>query len=230
MSTRKRLLMSGLAVVALMALVVGSVLAAPGPQSSEDNPGGKAATYRQFFIERLAGLLNVTPEQLREATKQAARETVDEAEEQGDIAANRASKLRERIERGLPGWGLGGVQRGMGCLKGGGLAMGHLQAIEAQAAALGMTPAELRASLAEGKTLAELAAERGITAEQMKAAVLGQIGERLDQAVAAGNLSDKQAQAMRERLNQVPAEHFLAGPRGVLKGFQVPRARSGPQA
>jgi hypothetical protein len=56
----------------------------------------------------------------------------------------------------------------------------------AAAAYLGLTPAELRAQLESGKTLAQVAADRGKSVQGLKAAILAGAKTDLDAAVAAG--------------------------------------------
>jgi hypothetical protein len=67
---------------------------------------------------------------------------------------------------------------------------------------LGMTLDELSAALAEGKTVAELAAERGVSLEDLVAALIAQRAEALSQAVADGDLTQEQADWMLEEMTE----------------------------
>jgi hypothetical protein len=67
---------------------------------------------------------------------------------------------------------------------------------EAAAAYLGLTPAELRAQLESGKTLAQVAAEQGKSVDGLKAAILAGAKTDLDAAVAAGKITAAQEQKM----------------------------------
>jgi polyhydroxyalkanoate synthesis regulator phasin len=71
---------------------------------------------------------------------------------------------------------------------------------EAAAAYLGLTPAELRAQLENGKTLAQVAADQGKSVEGLKAAILAGAKTELDAAVAAGKLTAAQEQTMLDDL------------------------------
>ena len=67
---------------------------------------------------------------------------------------------------------------------------------EAAAAYLELTPAELRAQLESGKTLAQVAADQGKSLEGLKAAILAGAKTDLDAAVAAGKITAAQEQRM----------------------------------
>ena len=69
---------------------------------------------------------------------------------------------------------------------------------------LGMTQDELSAALADGKTVAELAAEQGLSLDDLVAALTAQRAEALSQAVADGTLTQEQADSMLEQM----AEHM----------------------
>jgi hypothetical protein len=66
----------------------------------------------------------------------------------------------------------------------------------AAAAYLGLTPAELRAQLESGKTLAQVAADRGKSVQGLKAAILAGAKTDLDAAVAAGKITAALEQQM----------------------------------
>ena len=71
---------------------------------------------------------------------------------------------------------------------------------QAAAAYLGLTPAELRAQLENGKTLAQVAADQGKSVEGLKAAILAGARTELDAAVAAGKITAAQEQKMLDEL------------------------------
>jgi len=70
------------------------------------------------------------------------------------------------------------------------------------AEALGMTPEELSAALAEGKTVAAIAEERGVALEDLVAALIADRAEYLSQAVADGKLTQEQADWMLEEMTE----------------------------
>ena len=70
----------------------------------------------------------------------------------------------------------------------------------AVAAYLGLTPAEVRAQLREGKSLAQVATAQGKSVDGLKKAILDAAKARLDKAVAAGRLSATLEQKVLDRL------------------------------
>jgi hypothetical protein len=72
--------------------------------------------------------------------------------------------------------------------------------IEAAARTIGMSGADLRAQLADGQSIADLASARGITPDQVVQAVVADASARIDQAVAAGRLPSRRAAWARSNL------------------------------
>lgn len=78
------------------------------------------------------------------------------------------------------------------------------------AKALGMTPTELMTAMREGKTIAQLAQEKGVSTEAIVNALVAAEKERLDQAVADGRLTQAQADALL-KVAKVMAPSYLEG-------------------
>jgi uncharacterized protein YidB (DUF937 family) len=70
--------------------------------------------------------------------------------------------------------------------------------------AIGLTPDELNAELASGKTLTQIAEAKGVTQEQLAAALETSVKAGLDKAVADGVLTQAQADQM---LNQMGGDY-----------------------
>jgi len=75
----------------------------------------------------------------------------------------------------------------------------HDAMIAVYAEALDISVDELNASLAEGETLAEIAFAQGLTVEEFTALKLDARSQAIDQAVAAGTLTQAQADWMKQR-------------------------------
>lgn len=182
---RRVVVMAGAGVLAAL-VFAGSALAAPGSQE-----GGDHASYADVFLTRLAALLNVEKDTLVASMKQAARDTVDEAESNGDLSPNQADRIRQRIESGDSPR----MHVGMAHPNGRRLASpADWQAImDAVAQRLGMTTEELQRELRAGKTPHRIAREHGVSDEDVKATVLDVVRPRLAGAVQRGDLSQKQA-------------------------------------
>ena len=104
----------------------------------------------QAVIDDAAEQLGVEPSELSDALKQALENRVDQAVEDGRLTEEQADALKERIDSGdapLVFGVFGGPGFGHGHF-------GHFADLDAAATYLGLTEAELRAELEDGKTLA----------------------------------------------------------------------------
>src|SRR3989442_3165704 len=118
----------------LAAVIIGvaAVEAAPSPSPSAN--GSK--NYAQVFVDKLAGILHLTPTQTQDALKQAELQTVDQMLKDGQITQQQADALKAKITAGQ---GLGPIG-GFGLRHGGGFKAGasvmrDLKAAELNAAA-----------------------------------------------------------------------------------------------
>ena len=95
----------------------------------------------------------------------------------------------------------------------------------AAATYLGLTRAELRTQIENGKTLAQIAVAQGKTVAGLKAAILAEAKSHLDRAVAAGKLTAAQEQTMladlQSHLDDIVNRTGPPGPTpGAPVGFQ----------
>lgn len=107
----------------------------------------------------------------------------------GTITQAQADAVIEALQAAGPKDGPGGPGRG-GPGRGG---RGPGFAIVAET--LGMTEQEVREAVAGGQTLAELAAANGSSADELVDAILADIKSHLDEKVAAGDLTQEEADA-----------------------------------
>lgn len=70
------------------------------------------------------------------------------------------------------------------------------------ASTLGMTVDDLRGELRSGKTLADVAKEKGVSTDKLVDALVAAAGQRIDQAVAAGKLDATKASQMKQKLSE----------------------------
>ena len=172
--------------VAGAALVVAG-LGAAGAIAASDlfSPSDES----KAVIDDAASQLGVEPSELSDALKQALKNRVDEALDDGRLTEEQAEQLKERIDADdyplLFGRGGHGGPGGYG-------RHGHLDVLTTAAAFLGMTEAELREEL-EDKTLAEIAKEKGKTAAGLVQQLVATQTKRIDEAVADGRLTEEQA-------------------------------------
>jgi hypothetical protein len=181
--------------IAIAALAVicggGAALAASGGSSS---PG------RSFF-DAVAKHLGISSQKLEDATKAAAIDQVDAALKEGKITEAQANELKARIEAGEfpPLFGPLFGPRFENDFHGG-PPFFFGEKLSAAADYLGLTEAELRATLNSGQTLAQIAKAQGKSVEGLKQAILADAKEKLDQLVEDGELTQGEADATYERL------------------------------
>jgi hypothetical protein len=145
----------------------------------------------QAVVNDAAEQLGVEPSELTAALKAALANRVDAAVEAGRLTEAQGAELKARIQAGeVPLVGLGG--RGFGH-RGGLHHFGHL---DAAASYLGMTEANLRTALEGGKTLAQVARDRGKSVDGLVTALMNAEKAELAAAVQAGRLTDAQRDSM----------------------------------
>lgn len=191
----------------------------------------------QAVIDDAAGQLGIEPSELSDALEEALKNRVDQAVEDGRLTEEQADALKERIDSGdapLIFGGFGGPGFGHGHF-------GHFADLDAAATYLGLTEAELRAELEDGKTLAQIAKAEGKSVSGLVQALVKEAKARIDEAVADGRLTQAQADELEAGLEQRitdlvngelhdpgPGFHHGFGPgsgfHGGAPGFTGPRA------
>jgi transposase-like protein len=185
---------------------------------------------QQAYINSLASHLNVTPDALNAAIKQARIDQINAAVAAGKIDQNRANQIIQAIqsgqgfmhEGGPRGGGQGPQGQGDPGMRGGGMLA---------ASAIGITPDQLRTEMQGGKTLAQVAQAHGISRDDLKAKLTAAQKARLDQAVANGRMTADQETQILSRFsgNLDKMIDFVPGQNG--QGPQGPRGpRGGPGA
>ncbi len=182
---------------ALAAVIIGvaAVEAAPSPSASPT----ASKNYAQVFVDKLAGILHLTPAQTQDALKQAQLQTVDQMLKDGKITRQQADAMKARINAGQ---GLGfGFGRHEG-FKGNHALMKDLKTAElnAAASALHMSTADLQSALRSGKSLADLESQQKVSDSALRAAMKDAAKGVLDKAVKAGTITQAQADAILARV------------------------------
>jgi hypothetical protein len=174
------------AVAALAVAGAGAAVAATGLGTPEQNS--------KAVVDDAAKQLGVDSTALSNALKKALQNRVDAAVAAGSITEVEGETLKARIaaeEYPLLGFGHHG---GPGFGHHGGPGFGHHLA--AAATYLGLSETELQTQLAGGKTLADVAKAQGKTVDGLVAALVADEKKELDAAVAAGRLTQAQANEM----------------------------------
>jgi len=208
-----------LAIVAVglvVALLFGTAGFALAQGAGGSNPLGD-------FLGRVAAKLGIQKSDLEGAIVQVEKEMLDEAVQAGKLSQDRAGAIKKRLDEGKIGpfpflGGLGaGVHRGrIGAHQGwkgdhwGGKGFdlsgrpGRALAAESKALAqfLGMTPEELKAALRSGKSVAQVAQEKGKSRDELKDFLTTRVLARLDQAVKDGKLTQEKGDQIKAKILQ----------------------------
>jgi hypothetical protein len=153
--------------------------------ATQSGPGS-----RQAFFNDVAKRLNVPPGELRSAVKAALIDRVNAEVKAGRLTQAQANTIEQRIDDGNfpPGF----ERRFHGGPR-------HTE-LRAAANYLGLTEAQLFQQLRSGKTLAQVASDKGKTAAGLEKAIIDPVKTRLDKAVSAGRITEAQEQALLKRL------------------------------
>lgn len=191
----------GLAGALILSAIVGGTLIGSVFAIDEADATAARSEYCDVFNDALASELGVTPDALAAARQSAAGTAIDAAVEAGDLSAERADALRERIA-GADGSGCAWPGHGFARGFGHGMARGFLggDVFEAAADALGIESSELIGQLREAGSLQALAETQGVAYDDVKSSVLAAVQTDLDAAVADDGLPQERADAVIERL------------------------------
>jgi len=176
---------------ALLAASLTAIVLATGVSSA-------VAADRPSFADEVAKNLGVTPEKLRAAFKAALVARVDAAVKAGRLTPEQAAKLKERIEK-ANGLGLGARKGFAAKRKAFGNRIGKRAGKGPAATYLGMTREALMAELKKGKSLAQVARDKGKGVDGLVAAMVKPFQERLAKAVEAKRLTQQRADEILKR-------------------------------
>jgi polyhydroxyalkanoate synthesis regulator phasin len=178
----------GLAAFGLAAVlgVIAVSAGALGGVAQAQEPAADKASRHQAYQEKLAQKLGVSVDQLAAAQKAARDEMIDEAVAAGRITAEQA----EKIKSGEPG----AFRQGRGArIKG-----VFLNIFESAASILGLTNEQVRAGLQEGKSLNDLATEKGVG--NFEAQLVAKLTADVQAKLADGSITQAQADRLLENL------------------------------
>jgi hypothetical protein len=196
-------LIAGLAVIVLGAgAAIGATRALSPKQES------------QAVVNDAAQQLGVQPSELTAALKQALKNRVDAAVAAGRLTKAQGQAIKERIDAGdVPLFGVGpGLD---------GARIHHVHmGLDAAASYLGMSESALHTALENGKTLAQVAKDKGKSVDGLVAAMVSAEKAELAAAVKAGRLTQAQA-------NTIQAD-LQARITDLVNGKLPPRPDRGP--
>src|SRR5438105_6377816 len=184
----------------------GAALAADRFGSSGDS---------QAVVNDAAKQLGVTPSALSSALKKALENRIDAAVAAGQLTKAQGDELKQRIESGaLPLFfgPRGGPHE-------------HFGELDAAASYLGLSEEQLDTQLESGKSLAQVAKDRGKSVDGLIQALVDSATKKLDAAVAAGRLTKVQEQSILSGLKDRMTA-FVNGMRS--HDFRFDRSFAGP--
>ena len=206
---RRKVLVLGIAGLAVVG--AGAAWASGGFDSPQQQS--------KAVIDDAATQLGITPAKLSDALKKALENRVDAEVAAGTITKVQGEALKARIESGeypviTGGLGFGGHSHDSH-------GFGHLSAA---AAYLGLSESDLQTQLASGKSLADVAKAQGKPVDGLVSALLADEKKELDAAVAAGRLTQAQAdqmlanakQRLTDMVNGAMTGHWGMGPGGGM--------------
>ncbi len=208
-----------------IAAAAGLALAAGGGLAVAASSGPGDA--QKAFLDDAAKRLDVTPDKLQSALRGAAGDGIDRALQQGRLTKEQADRLKQRLKDAPLPFGGPGFRGGHRHGGPGHFGPGARGGLDAAAKYLGLTPAELGTQLRSGKSLADVAKDKGKDTAGLKAAMTAAAKDRLDKAVAAGHLTKDQESAMLDRLGS-KLDDVIAGKRPGRGDHRGMRGRWGP--
>jgi hypothetical protein len=222
-------------IATVVAIVAVAALGAVALAQDAEDEGAFPFNFRERFQDAVAGILGIDVERFESALEQAQEQVIGDAVSEGWLTEDQAERMRERAGAD-PGFGMrGGWMPGImgkrghrpGLMGGPGTSV-----IDVAADKLGLTVAELREKLGEDVTVADVAAEAGITVQEIVDEYVAQVTESLNEAVAEGNITQNQAdwmaqqaaeraeQQLTSNLGDCAPGHFRGGGRpGRMRGF-----------
>src|SRR3979411_619960 len=161
--------------IVLPAAGLAAVIIGVGPREAAPSPSASAngsKNYAQVFVDKLAGLLHLTPAQTQDALKQAQLQTVDQMLADGKITKAQADAMKARMNAGLRLGAIQGFGR-RGDFKANMTLMQDPKTAElnAAASALHMSSADLQSALHSGKSLSDLETQQNVSDSAVKAAM-----------------------------------------------------------
>jgi hypothetical protein len=178
-------------------VVAGTGVAVATTRSDE------AKQREDAVLSDAAKRLNVQPSELRDALKQAEDAQLDADVKAGKLTQEQADAIKQRrAEAGtvLGGPGGPGGPRFFGGHERGFRGGGPFEITETIAKALGISNDELWTRLRDGKTLKEIAKAEGKSLDDIKAAAEAAVKQHLDEEVKEGDLTQKQADDLLDKL------------------------------
>jgi polyhydroxyalkanoate synthesis regulator phasin len=195
----------------------GAALAASGPSDSPSD-----------FIGDVAQRLGISKDKLENAIDDATIARIDDAVADGKLTKEQGEELKKRVRSGdgpviLPGFGgpdfrgpeLGIGPPGIGPHEKG--FFGGFDLMEKAADYLGMDPSDLRKALSDGKSLADVAKDKGKSVDGLEQSLRDAIRADADKTADDGKLTKEQADRIVEKLSATVDDLVKRGGGPILR-------------
>ncbi|MHB8375941.1 MAG: hypothetical protein ACYDEB_03185 [Dehalococcoidia bacterium] len=223
-----------LAVTAALAVVASGTFGAFHYASAETGtptPPAAAATNNKgqqavdAFIARVAANLNVSPDQLKTAVKNAALQTIDEQVAAGKLTQAQGDKIKAAINSGkYPElarlFGRHEERREHGVQR------FRKEIVDSAAKAIGIQPKALVTELKSGKSIADVAAEHNVALSAVKTQITGDVQAKLNTLVQDKKITQARADAIMKALTN-NLDKILNHHRGDKRSMPAPTATPG---
>jgi len=202
--------------IAVLVGILGVAAVGAVAFAQDDDGSSTGFDFAARFKEALASALGITVDEYDAAVDTAQDQVVDEAVSEGWLTDEQAELLRWRMDRApegaMPfmGRGPGAVGRGM---------VGLSDSLLSVAAdELGVSLTDLLTELEAGKSIADVAAEKGVDTQVIVDAYLAQVKDKLDEAVADGDITQNQADLQLQRAEERVTDRLDDTGLGALRG------------
>jgi hypothetical protein len=172
-------------VIVAMVAVLGVATVAAVAYAQDATTGSSAVwDFGQKVKQAIAEALGISVEEYDETVTAAQTQVLDEAVSEGVLTEEQADRMRQHLDSdGFDGPGIGHGPSKTSLL------------MTVAAEKLGMTEAELRTELQNGKSIADLAEEKNLDTQVISDTYLEQLQADLDAQVADGSLTQEEADA-----------------------------------
>jgi hypothetical protein len=198
----KRWTKFSIVIALVVVLLAGGEFALVASAQTPTPPAGSKPG--DVFWATLAVKLNVSQDALKSALRDAAKAVVAEGVKAGRFKLEQADKLNQRIDK-LPldqvPFPIMPSQRGPTLQQKTQARMLRVM-LDSAANTLGMSPRDLMKQLRDGLTLGQIAQQKGVDPNKVKAAMLSVLTARIDVAVKNGKLSQDRATELKARLEK----------------------------
>ena len=202
-------------VIAVSAVGIGGGASAQTPPSDEQDEV-RGDRYRELLAEELG----ITVEELTAAQTAARDSLIDEKLAAGEITEEQAERLKamEIGEGPRPGFWAGFGARGK-------LHNAVVSVFQTAADVVGIEVDGLRERIAGGESLVEIADAQGMDEATLKSELVSTLADKINQAVAAGDIEQELADRLLENLDRMVERAIKAeGPFDRQHRFDGPRS------